>query len=108
MISLGLQRHECDQKGLLLQSEVSWYFEEAPSEYHEVDVVFYPCNQEGCDYKTKQGSNVKRQLADNYDIGVKWDECDQKDCSNKAKQAWYFEDAPTRTKRALMAFEKVR
>ena len=54
---------------------------------HGVDVVYYPCNQEGCEYKSRQGAHLVTHLAFIHDIGVKWHECDQKGCSYKAKQA---------------------
>ena len=45
------------------------------------------CDQEGCNYKTKQAGNLKKHKANKHDIGVTWHECDQPNCKFKCKEA---------------------
>ena len=54
---------------------------------HNIDVTWHVCDQEGCDYKSKNTSNLKQHKADVHNIDVTWHVCDQEGCDYKSKQA---------------------
>ena len=53
---------------------------------HGIDVVWFSCDQVGCDYKAKEAGNLKKHKANVHDIDVDWFPCDQDGCDYKAKQ----------------------
>ena len=46
----------------------------------------HQCDIEGCDYKSKHKSDLKRHKANVHDIGVTWHQCDIENCHYKCKQ----------------------
>ena len=54
---------------------------------HGVNIIYYECKEEGCEYKAKEAGHLKSHLAHIHDIGVVWHKCDHKGCSFKAKAA---------------------
>ena len=54
---------------------------------HGIDVVWFFCDQDGCDYKAKQASDLKKHKQNVHDIDVRWHHCDQDGCEYKAKLA---------------------
>ena len=52
----------------------------------EIDERPYRCPQEGCEYKAKKRSHIKRHLAHIHGINVTWHTCPQAGCEYKSKQ----------------------
>ena len=53
-----------------------------------MDVVWRPCLESACRYKTKQASDLKRHLANVHNKGVVYHLFEEVGCQYKAKQAW--------------------
>jgi hypothetical protein len=51
-----------------------------------ISTIWHTCLQEGCEYKAKERSQIKKHLAYTHDIGVTWHTCPQEGCEFKAKQ----------------------
>ena len=51
----------------------------------DIDVTYYYCDVDGCEYKTKQASNVKLHKANIHDIDITYYYCEEKGCEYKAK-----------------------
>ena len=51
-----------------------------------IDHNFLYCDQDGCNYKSKLKSNLKKHKANVHDIGVTWFYCDQDNCNYKCKR----------------------
>ena len=54
---------------------------------HGIDVIWFPCDQDGCEYKAKQAGHLKQHKQQVHNIDVQWHHCDQDRCDYKAKQA---------------------
>ena len=54
---------------------------------HGIDVVWFSCDQDGCDYKAKRADVLKQHKQHVHDIDVRWHRCDQDGCDYKAKKA---------------------
>ncbi|GMH69542.1 hypothetical protein TrLO_g5574 [Triparma laevis f. longispina] len=54
-------------------------------ERDRINVVWFPCNEDNCDYKAKLACNLKRHKKDIHKISVVWYQCDS--CEYKAKSA---------------------
>ena len=81
----GVQRGVTKAKGVGRAKEE----EEASDKqniYHDM-IYRFPCDQDGCDYKTKHAQHLKEHKANVHDIDVRWFHCDQDGCDYKAKQA---------------------
>ena len=53
---------------------------------HDLNVVWYECEEEGCDYKAKEEYSLKRHnLLKHQTEDIDWYECDQDGCDYKAK-----------------------
>jgi len=61
---------------------------------HNIDTVehrnkkrrWHFCEEDDCDYKSKEKCKIKRHKADKHNIGVKWHYCPEDDCDYKCKQ----------------------
>ena len=51
----------------------------------ETEVQWFPCDQDGCSYKTNHADNLKVHKQMVHDIGVEWFPCDQDGCDYKAR-----------------------
>jgi len=54
---------------------------------HAVDVTYYLCNADGCEYKAKTAGNLKSHKAMIHDIDVTYYLCNTDGCEYKAKEA---------------------
>jgi len=54
---------------------------------HGIDVVWFSCDQVGCDYKAKQASDLKQHKQNVHSIDVRWLHCSSDGCKYKTKQA---------------------
>ncbi|GMH89722.1 hypothetical protein TrST_g9846 [Triparma strigata] len=52
---------------------------------HGIDVVWFSCDQDRCEYKAKEAGDLKRHKQMIHDIDVRWHHCDQDGCDYKAK-----------------------
>ncbi|GMH98308.1 hypothetical protein TrVE_jg6150 [Triparma verrucosa] len=57
---------------------------------HGIDVVWFSCDQDGCDYKAKEAGSLKKHKQNVHDIDVDWFPCDQDGCDYKAKEAGHL------------------
>ena len=51
---------------------------------HAIDVLWWFCDYEGCEHRTKTNSHLTVHKANKHDIGVLWKECPH--CDFKAKK----------------------
>jgi len=52
---------------------------------HDIDVLWWFCDYEDCEYRAKSNSHITAHKANKHNIGVKWKQCT--DCDYKAKQS---------------------
>ena len=52
---------------------------------HGIDVVWFSCDQDGCEYKAKLASSIKVHKQQVHDIDVRWQHCTEVGCDYKAK-----------------------
>ena len=55
---------------------------------HGINVVWFSCDQDNCDYKAKQAGNLKKHKRHIHNIGVVWHQYDL--CEFKAKIAHHL------------------
>jgi hypothetical protein len=53
---------------------------------HDIDVHWYPCDQDGCHYKAKRPVYLRRHKKLIHDPDAQWYRCDQKGCDFKTKR----------------------
>ena len=53
---------------------------------HDIRVNWFYCDQDGCNYKSKNSGHLKRHKASIHNIGVTWFHCDQVGCNYKSKR----------------------
>lgn len=57
-----------------------------PPDVHDIDVVWFPCDYNGCPYRAKRADSLNRHKQFKHSLGVKWFYCPTLGCSYKAKQ----------------------
>ena len=50
---------------------------------HDIDVLWWFYDYEGCEFKTKLNGNITTHKANKHNIGIKWKQCPH--CDHKAK-----------------------
>ncbi|GMI11672.1 hypothetical protein TrLO_g5490 [Triparma laevis f. longispina] len=63
----------------------SYYMKVHKAAKHGINVVWFSCDQDNCDYKAKQAGSVKQHKRDIHNIDVVWHQCNS--CDYRAKQA---------------------
>ena len=76
----------CGISGCQYRGKIS-HLKQHQAAKHGIDVVWYRCDQIGCDYKAKQASHLKKHKQNIHDIGVRWHRCGLDGCRYKAKSA---------------------
>ena len=58
---------------------------------HGIDVVWFSCDQDGCNFKAKRADHLKGHKQNVHDIDVRWHHCDKVGCAYKTKQVCNLE-----------------
>ena len=74
------------------RSKLAVYDATKRASLHGVNIIYYECKEEGCEYKAKEAGKLRRHLAHMHAINVVWHKCDHKGCSIKAKKLVIYED----------------
>ena len=55
---------------------------------HDIDVLWWFCDNEGCEHRAKKNSHISTHKAHVHNVGIQWKQCP--DCDFKAKTNGYI------------------